>query len=147
MNRDRLTIVLLTIWAVLFAHTVKAATLSEFMGVYDWESLEWAGAIALLGGSLRTIFSLQSDRRIVREIAREAAWDALKALAAGLLAFIALEAIRAAGFPVPSEVKFGAILAAGIMRMSAVDWMRDAAFEWLDARKKQFVGKDPKDTP
>ena len=145
MNRDNTITFLLVVWAVLFMHTARAATLGEFVIGYDLESLKWAGTIALLGGSLRTIFSLQSDGRAIRAIAPEALWDALKALVAGLAAFVALEAVHSATWKVPSEVKFGAILAAGTARLAAVDWMRNAGMAWLDARKKQIVN-EPKDT-
>jgi hypothetical protein len=142
MSKDKFTILLLTFWSLLFAKTVKAATLSEFMGGYDGQLLQWAAATALLGGLLRTILSLQSDTRVVRHIAVEAAWDALKALVAGMLAFVLIQALRGAGYAVPSEVRFAAILVAGVARMSAIDWMRNAGVAWLEARKAQIVGTD-----
>lgn len=138
MSRAFLTGVLLTAWTLLFTHTVKAATLSEFMGGYDGQLLQWAAVTALLGGGLRTIFSLQSDKRIVREISVEATWDAMKALTAGLLAFILVQALRSYGWAIPSEVRFAAVLVAGWSRLATVDWLRD----WLNARRKQVMGAD-----
>lgn len=142
MNKDKYTLLLLSIWSLVFAQTVKAATLSEFMGGYDNQLLQWAAATALLGGLLRTILSLQSDVRVVKHIAIEAAWDALKALVAGLLVFLLIQALRGAGYAIPSEVRFAAILVAGVARMSAVDWLRNAGLAWLDARKAQIVNAD-----
>ncbi|HYW57663.1 MAG TPA: hypothetical protein VE934_11925 [Polaromonas sp.] len=146
MKHDRLAMVLFVVWLVVYHHVVRAATLSEFMGGYDWQSLRWAAAIALLGGALRTIFSLQSDVRVVREIAKEAVWDALKALAAGLLTFVVLEAIRSTGWLLSSEVRFTAVLVAGIFRMDTIYWLRDAGRDWLAARRAQFVAQ-PLDQP
>lgn len=145
-----LVVVLLFLWAVGFTAVIRASTLEEFMGPYDQSLLKWAAITALLGGVLRTIFSLQSDARVIREIAPEALWDAGKALAAGLLVFWAIQALRSYGWPVPTEVRFGAVLVAGILRFTAVFWLRDFGKEWLDARKAQFVNKpvnEPKDTP
>lgn len=138
MSRAFFTGVLITLWAMLFAHTVRAATLSEFMGPYDGQLLQWAAVTALLGGGLRTIFSLQSDKRIVREIMFEATWDALKALVAGLLAFILVQALRSYGWAIPTEVRFAAVLVSGWSRLATIDWLRD----WLKARRKQVMGAD-----
>ena len=149
MKHDRRVTCLIALWAIVFAQTVRAATLSEFMGGNDWQSLQWAAGLALLGGALRTILSLQS-REIVWSIAGEAAWDALKALLAGALTFLTIEAVRSSGWAVPSEVRFLAVLTAGIFRMDSIYWLRDAGKDWLDARRAQLVGKnfnEPKDTP
>ena len=125
-------------WMAVFAHTVRAATLSEFMGTYDSQLLQWAAVTAVLSGSLRTIFSLQSDTRIVREISVEAAWDAMKALTAGLLAFIFVEALRSTGWAVPIEIRFTAVLVAGWSRLATIDWFRD----WLRLQRKRALGID-----
>lgn len=154
MKPNRTTVFLLALWALVFAHTVKAATLAEFMAGYDYQSLRWAAGLALLGGALRTIISLQSDTRIVRVIVKEAAWDAFHALIAGLLAFIVLEAIRSLPYAVPSEVRFTAVLVAGIFRLDSVRWMRDTGAAWLAARRAQLIARPidelpppPKDAP
>lgn len=156
MKPNRPPLFLLSLWALAFAHTVKAATLAEFMGGYDWQSLKWAAGLALLGGTLRTIFSLQSDTRVVQHIAKEALWDALKALAAGMLAFVVLEAIRSTSWALSSEIRFTAVLVAGIFRMDSIYWMRDAGKEWAAVWKARFLAKPvdqsaetqpPKDTP
>lgn len=149
MKHEKFIIAALAVWAMCFAHVIRAATIMEFMGPYEPELLKWAAITALLGGLLRTIFSLQSDGRVIRQILPEAAWDAGKALVAGLLVFWTIQAIRSYGWPVPSEVRFGAVLAAGILRFTAVFALRDAGREWFEARKAQFVNKpinEPKDT-
>ena len=138
MSRTFLTGMLITAWTLLFTHTVRAATLSEFMGGYDKQLLEWAAITALLGGGLRTIFSLQSDERIVRKIMVEATWDAAKALVAGLLVFIVVQALRSSGWVISTEVQFTAVVGAGWSRLATVDFCRD----WLRARRKQVMGID-----
>jgi hypothetical protein len=150
VNHKNLVLVLLSGWAMCFAHVIRAATIEEFMGPYDPSLLKWAAITALLGGFFRTIFSLQSDARVLRQIAPEAVWDAGKALVAGLLVFWTIQALRSYGWPIPAEVRFGAVLAAGILRFTAVFWLRDAGREWINARKAQFVNRpinEPKDTP
>lgn len=155
MSRPRITrhhvvMALMTLWALLFVHTIRAATLHEFMGGYDQSLLQWAAATALLGGMARTIFSLESDRRVIRDIAKTASWDALKALFAGMVAFIFVQAIRSGGVSVPNEIRFTSVLVAGWFRMAAFDWMMNTGKEWIEARKAQVVNKrtnDGKDLP
>ena len=141
MNRHRVVTVLLFVWAVLFVRTVQAATLAEFMGGYDHQLLQWAAATALLGGIIRTILSLESDKRVITDIAKTAAWDAAKALIAGMLAFIVIQAIRSSGVIIPSEIRFAAVLVAGWSRIAALDWIFNAGVEWIDARKTQLVNR------
>jgi len=147
MNRDAITTFLLGVWALMFTHTVKAATLNEFLGSYDAQLIQWAAGTALLGGILRTILSLQSDKRIVNHILIEALWDMLKALVAGMLAFVLIQALRASGYAIPSEVRFAAILVAGAARMSAIDWMKEALMTWLDHKKNLITGKTEPQPP
>ncbi len=150
MNRHRVVVVLMMVWAVLFYKTVQAATLSEFMGGYDSQLLHWAAATAVLGGLIRTILSLESDKRIVSDIFKTALWDVIKSLVAGLLAFVAIQAIRSGGVAVPNEIRFAAVLMAGWSRIAALDWMLGLGRDWLNARKAQIVNKpinETKDTP
>ena len=141
MSRHRLVVVLMILWALMFVHTVRASTLSEFMGGYDQALLQWAAATALLGGMIRTILSLESDERVIKDITKTAIWDAAKALIAGLLAFIVIQAVRSGGMMIPSEIRFTAVLIAGWCRMAAVEGILNAGLEWFEARKTQFVNK------
>lgn len=148
MSRHRVVFALGFIWAVLFVKTVRAATLSEFMGTYDSELLQWAAATAILGGMIRTILSLESDDRVITDIAKTAGWDTAKALIAGLLAFVVVQAIHSAGVSIPPEIRFAAVLAAGWSRVAAIDWIIASGLEWVNARKTQLVNKaDEKDKP
>ena len=145
LTRHHVVIGLAALWALVFVHTVRAATMSEFIGGYDQMLLQWAAASAVLGGGIRTILSLESDRRAVRDIASTAMWDVVKSLVAGMLAFVAIQFIRSLGVAVPSEVRFTAVLVAGWGRMAAFNYIMNAGREWLEARKTQIVGK-PLDT-
>jgi len=145
VTRHRVITMLMVLWALLFYKTVQAATLSEFMGGYDHALLQWAAATALLGGVIRTILSLESDKRVVRDILSTAAWDAIKALIAGMLAFVIVQAVRSAGLAVPAEIRFTAVLVAGWSRIAAIDWILNAGLEWINARKTQLVNKPADD--
>lgn len=149
VTRHQVVVALTVAWTMLFVHTVRAATMHEFMGGYDQNLLQWAAASALLGGGIRTILSLESDKRAVRDIFFTAVWDAIKSLVAGMLAFIFIQAIRSGGVLVPNEIRFTAVIVAGWARMAAFDWMMNASRDWLEARKAQVVSKplDTKDTP
>jgi len=150
LTRRHIVVGLMTLWALMFVHTVRAATLNEFMGGYDQLLFQWAAASALLGGGIRTILSLESDKRAIRHIASTALWDAAKSLVAGMLAFVVIQALRSSGFMIPSEIRFTAVLVAGWCRMAAFDWMLNTGKDWLEARKTQVVNKpldEKKDAP
>ena len=149
VTRRHVVVALMTLWALTFVHTVRAATLNEFMGGYDQLLFQWAAASCLLGGGIRTILSLESDKRAIRDIAKTAAWDAGKSLVAGMLAFVVIQALRSSGFMRPSEIRFTAVLVAGWARMAAFEWIMNSGKEWIDARKNQAVAKplDTKDKP
>ena len=139
MRREFSTSVLLACWVMLFVRTVEAATLSDFMGIeYSADNVQWAAVTAVLGGGLRTIFSLQSDGRVVRQIAAEAVWDAAKALVAGLLAFVIVQSLRSMDMSIPSEVRFSAVLVAGWSRMATLEWFE----RFLKDRGKKLMGGD-----
>lgn len=139
MTRHGWTIAMSFVWCFLTAKTAQAASMGEFMGTYEIQLIQWAALTALLGGMIRTILSLESDKRVIKDIAREAVWDAFKSLIAGMAAFALIQAIRAYGWQVPSEVRFAAVMAAGWQRIAAIDWMRGMVINWLDARKLQVT--------
>jgi len=141
ITRHHIVVGLMALWALMFVHTVRAATLNEFMGGYDQMLFQWAAASCLLGGGIRTILSLESDKRAVRDIASTAGWDAGKSLVAGMLAFVVIQALRSSGFMIPSEIRFTAVLIAGWARMAAFEWIMNAGKDWIEARKTQVVNK------
>lgn len=123
MNHRAFVTFCLALWLVLFVRLVQAATLAESMGVYDWLSLRWALAIALLGGFLRLIYGLASDSRVITAILRESWRTALLSLLAGLAAFILIEAAKSTGASVTNEIRFTAILAAGVGGTDSLNFM------------------------
>lgn len=147
MNRHSVVVLLTGAWLFSFAKVVKAATLAEFMGGYDSQLIQWAAATALLGGMIRTILSLESDTRVVKDILKTAVWDAGKALFAGLLAFIAVQALRSLGVAIPSEVRFTAVLIAGWQRMATVSWIFNIAKMIAEGAIAKATATPPKDTP
>ena len=149
MKREISTGLLLTLWAMAFVRTVEASTLNDFMGPgYDSQMIQWAAITAVLGGVLRTIFSLQSEKRAVKQVAIEALWDMAKALLAGMLAFVIVQSLRSMAMAIPSEVRFAAVLVAGWSRLA----MLEAFEKWIKAKRDAFInGADsrlpPKDAP
>ena len=149
MKRESLTTILIFIWALLFTHLVRAATLAEFVGPYDPALIYWAASCAVLGGVLRTILSLQGDGRVIVEKAKEWAWNIVNGFIAGMVAFFGVQAIRSLGYGVPIELRFGAVVAAGWGGIGAIVWMRESAKNWLGAKVPSIYvdGHKPKDKP
>jgi len=112
------------VWGV--AHLAHSATFKEEMLSYDVESLMWAALMALFGGTLRTIFTLAAEKRVLSSLLYETWKDGLVAIVAGALMYITIEALRATGWiPVPSEVRFAAIVFAGWSRLSFFGWLHN----------------------
>lgn len=150
MSRHRVTLALLFVWGFFVARAVQATTLADFVGPYEGELLQWAAITALLGGMIRTILSLESDKRVIKDIAKEAAWDMFKSLIAGLIAFLLIQALRSSGWQIPAEVRFAAVMAAGWQRIAAVDWIKGAVLGWMNARAAQVTDRavaEPKEKP
>lgn len=149
MKREALTTSLIFMWALLFTHLVRAATLAEFVGPYDPSLIYWAAGFSVLGGLLRTIMSLQGDGRVIVEKAKEWMWNTVNGLIAGMVAFFVIQAIRSTGYLVPIELRFGGVVAAGWGGKAAIVLMRDAAKNWLGAKVPSIYvdGQKPKDKP
>lgn len=147
IHRHHVVVVLLGVWMLCFAKVVKAATLSEFMGGYDSQLLQWAAATALLGGMIRTILSLESDDRIIKDIVKTACRDAFKALVAGMFMFLLVQVLRSVGWAIPSEVRFTAVLIAGWHREAALVWLFKTAMEVVVSLKDKFLNTAAKGQP
>lgn len=147
VNRHSVTIFLMGAWMFSFVKVVKAATLSEFMGNYDAQLLQWAAATALLGGMIRTILSLESDDRVIKDILKTALVDAFKAFVAGMFMFLAVQMLRSLGWAIPSEVRFTAVLIAGWQRMAALTWAFGVIMEIVDTVKNKFISPPSKEVP
>lgn len=140
----------LSVWCILFAKAVHATTVAEFLGPYDADLTMWALVFSLLGGGIRTILSWQGSSIAVKALAKEAAWDALKASVAGMAAFFLIQALRGAGWAIPVEMRVGLILLAGWHRLSALVWMQKFVTDRINAVAVKQDAKPldpPKDTP
>lgn len=146
-NRHTAAVCLMGLWAMCFAKVVRAATLSEFMGGYDAQLLQWAAATALLGGMIRTILSLESDTRVIKDIFKTAINDAFKALIAGLFTFLIVQLVRSLGYAIPAEVRFTAVLVAGWQRMAIVFWLGNGLKEIVESFKNKYINHPPKEIP
>lgn len=130
------------VWAFTIAlpRAVLAATFSHDVRSYDVESLGWAALMSLFGGALRTIFTLASDNSVVSSAMRELWKDVLVAMIAGLMAYIGLEALRAAQLiPVPSEVRFAVIVFAGWSRLSFFGWLNNLGTRVADSLTEKLA--------
>jgi hypothetical protein len=127
-RRRTLGNVLFLAWLALFlqmqASIASTSSFKDEILSYDVQSLLLAALMALFGGTLRTIFTLAADNRVVTSMVRESWKDILVAIVAGFLVYITIEAIRAMNiFPIPSEVRFAAIVFAGWSRLSFFGWL------------------------
>lgn len=149
MKREALTTALIFIWALLFTHLVRAATIAEFVGPYDPSLIYWAAGFSVLGGLLRTILSLQGDGRVIVEKAKEWVWNIVNGFIAGMVAFFGVQAMRSMGYAVPIELRFGAVVAAGWGGIAALVWMRETAKTWVGSKVPSIYanGSKPEDKP
>lgn len=145
--------VLFVVWLVMFTNniTANAASFKDEVLAYDVQSLLLAALMALFGGTLRTIFTLAADHKVVTSMMKETWKDILVAMVAGLLVYITIEAIRALHIiPIPSEVRFAAIVFAGWSRLSFFGWLNrlgtqttNAVTDVVTSRITSFGTKKP----
>lgn len=137
-SNTRLANTALTLWVMAFSwalpHAVHAATLTNDLRTYDYESLLWAGVMSIFGGTLRTIFSLATDDRVINSVVHELWKDVVVAMIAGMLVYILLEAAHASELiGVPSEARFALIVFAGWSRMSFFGRLNQLGGQFIDA--------------
>jgi hypothetical protein len=105
----------------------------------------WAVVMSLMGGALRTIFTLATDATVVLSFGREMLKDGVVAMIAGALAYIVLEAARAFHLmPLASEVRFAVIVFAGWSRLSFFGWLNQLGTrvtEAVEARVAQAIAE------
>lgn len=125
MKHKALVHILMALWALCAVRVAYAATFTQELRVFDYESLMWAAIAGLLGGALRTIFTLANDNRVVYSILKESRKDLVVALMAGALAYLLLIAI-ASKYPdlITREIRMLVIIGAG--------WSRASIFKRLD---------------
>jgi hypothetical protein len=128
------------VFAMLWPHAVQAASFATDVRGYDFESLMWAVVMSLMGGALRTIFTLASDATVVVSFSRELLKDAVVAMVAGILAYIVVQAFDAFSlFKVASEVRLAVIVFAGWSRLSFFGWLNTLGTKVTDAVNQRVV--------
>ena len=116
MKRKSLVSALIVLWLVV-ALGVQAASFTDEVRDWDYESVMWSGIAGLVGGALRTIFTLASDSRPVYFVLLEARKDMVISLLAGAVAYLLLIAV-ASKYPdlVTREIRMLLIMGAGWAR-------------------------------
>lgn len=116
MKRKSLVSVLLVLW-LLVALGVQAASFTDEVRGWDYESVMWSAIAGLVGGALRTIFTLASDSRPVHFVLLEARKDMVISLLAGTVAYLILIALSSK-YPdlVTREIRMLVIMGAGWAR-------------------------------
>lgn len=146
MKRPQLTYFLMVCWATALAALVPrvahAMTFYDGLAAYDIRSLGVAAGVALLGGALRTIFTLATDTRVVWEQVRESWRDAVISLLAGGAVYVVMEAARAwFSIKLPWEVAFALLLVAGVARIRTFNWLTNVGGRLADNAADRLVGR------
>jgi hypothetical protein len=125
----RAVLVALPVWFYslvwLWPRAARAESrLSPQFWTFDWASLGYACMLGLLGGGLALIVALASDRRVVVEVLKESARNAMVSPIAGAAAYLVLKGAAAMNwFVLSTEPRFLVIVASG--------WAGIAFFQWV----------------
>lgn len=140
---------MIPLWLLCYAGLAMATpSFAQDIRTLDFESIMWAGAAGVLGGALRTILTLASERKAVYNIPLEALKDLIVALIAGLVAYIALQGVGSVMTtywtisPIPKDLRLLIIVGAGWARMGffgRLDRLTQAA---INRAEKQIHGGD-----
>lgn len=121
MKHKALVHVLVLLWACCAYRFAMAATLTQDVLGWDYTSVFIAVVGGLIGGALRTIYTLASDDRAVFSILKEARKDTVVSCLAGGAAYLLMIAIESKWQgTITAEWRFSGILIAG--------WTRHALF-------------------
>jgi hypothetical protein len=128
---------LLLAWALTAARVAFASTLTQDVFSWDYSSLMWGGIAGLLGGTLRTIFTLATDSRVVFSILKESIKDLIVSMIAGGVAYCILLAVesRWPGF-ITREIRMVVIVAAGWMRVAFFNGLDRIVTRWIDQKTR-----------
>jgi len=120
MKRQKLVNSLLLLWLCCYSGLLYAAagmTTAQELMQYDWQSFFMAALAGLLGGFLRTILTLASEKRVVLDILRESWKDCLVAVVGGGIVYLILQALSSLNyFVIPRDVRILLIVGAGFSR-------------------------------
>lgn len=148
-SNNKLAQRLIPLWFLCYTGLTWAATFAQDVRAFDVESLVWAAAAGLMGGALRTILTLASDKREVYDILREARKDAVVSLIAGLGAYLVVLGVNSMMTTyfditaVPRDLRILIIVGAGWARMGFFKKLDQATESALRRMDKTIQGNDP----
>lgn len=147
MKRKSLVSTLLVLWFAVAVGVQAASFTDEVMG-WDYESLMWGAVAGLIGGALRTIFGLASETRPVFSVLLEARRDMVISLLAGGLAYMLLIAVQSK-YPdlVTREIRMLVIMGAGWARLSFFKRVQQLLSSKLDDVNQKVRNGSPSADP
>ena len=147
--RTRTVAAMAFLWALaliwLVPRAVQAGTLSGDVIGYDWTSLSYACGLGLLGGFLALIVALATDDRIVGDVMREGARNAMVSPIAGAAAYLMVDAAGSMNWIALSTVtRFLAIVGAGWAGVAFFAWARTTAQKAATALAEWVINRGGK---
>ena len=124
---------LLAVWGLCFMRVVYAATFAVEVRGFDYESLMWGAVAGLLGGALRTIFTLATENVVVYSVLKEARKDLVVSFLAGGAAYLMMLAITSK-WPdlITRDIRMVVIVAAGWTRVAFFNRLNQLVTSKLD---------------
>lgn len=148
MKHRVLVQIALFLWIFCVTRLAFAVTYAQEVKSFDYESLVVAGASGLLGGVLRTIFTLANDNRVVFSVIRESRGDLVVSCIAGAVAYGLMIAVESK-FPglVTREIRFVGVMAAGWLGKAFFSGLQRFSRAKMDNAVHQARGGAPKEAP
>lgn len=151
MKHQRLVNALALTWMICATRVAVAASYAADIKSYDYESLLWALAAALLGGAARTILTLASDKIVVLDLMREARKDAIVAMIGGGICYLIVQfGMTVMPQFINSEFRMLALLATGFSKgkwQIKLGTLVDDGFANLRNKVRGEAGPPPEDHP
>lgn len=143
--------VLAGLWLMSYTALVYAASLSQVVRSFDFESLGIAALVALIGGGTRTILTLASGTIIVLAAIREAIRDSVVAVIGGVVTYL-LMMLATAVFPDNGVTTLGwvqlvMIAAAGYSKGRWRSIIGDFISDYITRQRVKLRGGEPIEPP
>lgn len=140
---------LLLIWLCVVTRVAFAASFSQEVRLFDYESLLTAAVGGLCGGAFKTIFSLANDNRAVFLVLKESRKDLVTAFLAGGFVYVLMIMVESK-WPgtVTREIRFGGVLIAGWAGTAVFTYAKRLARAKLDSKEQEYrAGAPDRDPP
>jgi len=123
---------------------VYATTFTMDIRGFDYESLMWGALAGLLGGALRTIFTLASENVVVYSVLKEARKDLVVSFLAGGVAYALMLAITSK-WPdlITREIRMVMVVAAGWTRVAFFNRLNQLVTSKLDKTNENLRAGAP----